>query len=174
MAWNRSRAASTSCCMPLARPWRRSRNCFRAARRPPSFRWKAWAIERGIDNTRRFHAAQLPPALRLETSPGVICERLSVPIGAVGLYVPAGSAPLPSTAMMLAVPATLAACPVKLMCTAPESAGAANPAVLVAARKTGVEGIFKVGGAQAIAAMADATESLPNGDKVFGPGTPYL
>jgi histidinol dehydrogenase len=132
------------------------------------------AIERAIDNIRRFHAAQLPPALRLETSPGVICERLSVPIRAVGLYVPAGSAPLPSTAMMLAVPATLAACPVKLMCTAPNRTGAANPAVLVAARKAGVEEIFKVGGAQAIAAMAYGSESIPKCDKVFGPGNAYV
>jgi histidinol dehydrogenase len=132
------------------------------------------AIERAVDNIRRFHAAQLPPALRLETSPGVICERLSVPIRAVGLYVPAGSAPLPSTAMMLAVPATLAACPVKLMCTAPASTGAANPAVLVAARKAGVEAIFKVGGAQAIAAMAYGSESIPKCDKVFGPGNAYV
>ena len=132
------------------------------------------AIERAIDNIRRFHAAQLPPALRLETSPGVICERLSVPIRAVGLYVPAGSAPLPSTAMMLAVPATLAACPVKLMCTAPQSTGAANPAVLVAARKSGVDAIFKVGGAQAIAAMAYGSESIPKCHKVFGPGNAYV
>jgi len=132
------------------------------------------AIERAIDNIRRFHAAQWPPALRLETSPGVICERLSVPIRAVGLYVPAGSAPLPSTAMMLAVPATLAACPVKLMCTPPESTGTANPAVLVAARKAGVEEIFKVGGAQAIAAMAYGSESIPKCDKVFGPGNAYV
>jgi histidinol dehydrogenase len=132
------------------------------------------AIERAIDNIRRFHAAQAPPELRLETSPGVICERLSVPIRAVGLYVPAGSAPLPSTAMMLAVPATLAACPVKLMCTPPESTGAANPAVLVAARKAGVEEIFKVGGAQAIAAMAYGSESIAKCDKVFGPGNAYV
>jgi histidinol dehydrogenase len=132
------------------------------------------AIERAIDNIRRFHAAQLPPALRLETSPGVICERLSVPIGAVGLYVPAGSAPLPSTAMMLAVPATLAACPVKLMCTAPKPSGAANPAILVAARKAGVDAIFKVGGAQAIAAMAYGSESIPKCDKIFGPGNAYV
>jgi histidinol dehydrogenase len=132
------------------------------------------AIERAIENIRRFHAAQMPPALRLETSPGVICERLSVPIRAVGLYVPAGSAPLPSTAMMLAVPATLAACPVKLMCTAPGSTGAANPAVLVAARRAGVEDIFKVGGAQAIAAMAYGSESIPKCDKVFGPGNAYV
>jgi histidinol dehydrogenase len=132
------------------------------------------AIERAIENVRRFHAAQSSPPLRVETSPGVICERFSVPIRAVGLYVPAGSAPLPSTAIMLAVPAALAQCPVKLMCTAPDRAGSANPAVLVAARKAGVEQVFKVGGAQAIAAMAYGSESIPKCDKVFGPGNAYV
>jgi histidinol dehydrogenase len=132
------------------------------------------AIDRAIDNVRRFHAAQSPLPLRVETSPGVICERFSVPIRAVGLYVPAGSAPLPSTAIMLAVPAALAQCPVRVMCTAPDRAGSANPAVLVAARKAGVEQIFKVGGAQAIAAMAYGSESIPKCDKVFGPGNAYV
>jgi histidinol dehydrogenase len=132
------------------------------------------AIERAIDNVRRFHAAQTSPPLRVETSPGVICERFSVPIRAVGLYVPAGSAPLPSTAIMLAVPAALAQCPVKLICTPPNRAGGANPAVLVAARKSGVEQIFKVGGAQAIAAMAYGSQSIPKCDKVFGPGNAYV
>ncbi|HEX3395315.1 MAG TPA: histidinol dehydrogenase [Steroidobacteraceae bacterium] len=132
------------------------------------------AIERAIANIRRFHAAQLPAPLCVETSPGVLCERISVPIRAVGLYVPAGSAPLPSTAMMLAVPAALAACPVRLMCTAPNRSGAAHPAVLVAARKAGVEAIFKVGGAQAIAAMAYGSETIPKCDKVFGPGNAYV
>jgi histidinol dehydrogenase len=132
------------------------------------------AIEHAIDNVRRFHAAQASPPLRVETSPGVICERFSVPIRAVGLYVPAGSAPLPSTAIMLAVPAALAQCPVKLMCTAPNRAGSANPAILVAARKTGVERIFKVGGAQAIAALAYGSESIPKCDKIFGPGNVYV
>ena len=132
------------------------------------------AIERAIDNVRRFHAAQTSPQLRVETAPGVICERFSVPIRAVGLYVPAGSAPLPSTAIMLAVPAALAQCPVKLMCSAPNRAGNASPAVLVAARKAGVEQIFKVGGAQAIAAMAYGSESIAKCDKVFGPGNAYV
>jgi histidinol dehydrogenase len=132
------------------------------------------AIERAIGNVRRFHAAQVAPPLRVETSPGVLCERFSVPIRAVGLYVPAGSAPLPSTAIMLAVPAALAECPVKLMCTAPNRAGNADAAVLVAARKAGVEQIFKVGGAQAVAAMAYGTESIPKCDKVFGPGNAYV
>ena len=132
------------------------------------------AIDRAIDNVRRFHAAQASPPLRVETAPGVICERFSVPIRAVGLYVPAGSAPLPSTAIMLAVPAALAQCPVKLMCSAPNRAGNASPAVLVAARKAGVEQIFKVGGAQAIAAMAYGSESIAKCDKVFGPGNAYV
>ena len=132
------------------------------------------AIERAIDNVRRFHAAQASLPLRVETAPGVICERFSVPIRAVGLYVPAGSAPLPSTAIMLAVPAALAQCPVKLMCTAPNRAGHANPAVLIAARRAGVEQVFKVGGAQAIAAMAYGSESIAKCDKVFGPGNAYV
>jgi len=132
------------------------------------------AIDRAIDNVRRFHAAQASPPLRMETAPGVICERFSVPIRAVGLYVPAGSAPLPSTAIMLAVPAALAQCPVTLMCSAPNRAGNASPAVLVAARKAGVEQIFKVGGAQAIAAMAYGSESIAKCDKVFGPGNAYV
>jgi histidinol dehydrogenase len=132
------------------------------------------AIERAIANVRCFHAAQAAPPLRVETSAGVICERLSVPIRAVGLYVPAGSAPLPSTAIMLAVPAALARCPVKVLCTAPGRSGGANPAVLVAARTAGVEQIFKVGGAQAIAAMAYGSASIPKCDKVFGPGNAYV
>ena len=132
------------------------------------------AIERAIDNVRSFHAAQASPPLRIETSPGVICERFSVPIRAVGLYVPAGSAPLPSTAIMLAVPAALAHCPVKLMCTAPNRAGSADPTVVVAARKSGVEQIFKVGGAQAVAAMAYGSESIAKCDKVFGPGNAFV
>ena len=132
------------------------------------------AIERAIVNIRRFHAAQAAAPIRLETSPGVLCERFSVPIRAVGLYVPAGSAPLPSTAVMLAVPAGLAQCPVKVMCTPPNRDGAADPAVLVAARKAGVQRIFKVGGAQAIAAMAYGTASIPKCDKVFGPGNAYV
>jgi histidinol dehydrogenase len=132
------------------------------------------AIARAIANVRCFHAAQAAPPLRVETSAGVLCERLSVPIRAVGLYVPAGSAPLPSTAIMLAVPAALAQCPVKVLCSAPNRAGAANPAVLVAARAAGIEQIFKVGGAQAIAAMAYGSASIPKCDKVFGPGNAYV
>jgi histidinol dehydrogenase len=103
----------------------------------------------------------------------VVCERISVPIRAVGLYVPAGSAPLPSTAIMLAVPAAIAGCPVRIMCTPPTPSGGADPAVLVAARKAGVEQVFKVGGAQAIAAMAYGTPaSIRSATRCFGPATP--
>jgi histidinol dehydrogenase len=132
------------------------------------------AIERAISTVRLFHAAQAPKALRVETAPGVVCERISVPIRAVGLYVPAGSAPLPSTAIMLGVPAAIAACPVRIMCTPPARNGAADRAVLVAARKSGIDQVFKVGGAQAIAAMAYGTATIPKCDKVFGPGNAYV
>jgi histidinol dehydrogenase len=132
------------------------------------------AIERAIDNVRRFHAAQGAPPLRVETAPGVVCERISIPIRAVGLYVPAGSAPLPSTAVMLAVPAAIAGCPMRVLCTPPTANGAADPAVLIAARKSGVEQVFKAGGAQAIAAMAYGTATIPKCDKIFGPGNAYV
>jgi histidinol dehydrogenase len=132
------------------------------------------AIETAIATVRSFHAAQVSAPLRVETAPGVLCERYSVPVRAVGLYVPSGSAPLPSTAIMLAVPAAIAGCPVRVMCTAPSRNGAANPAVLVAARKAGIEQVFKVGGAQAIAAMAYGTATIPKCDKVFGPGNAWV
>jgi len=132
------------------------------------------AIERAISTIHRFHAAQVPAPLRVETAPGVNCERISVPIRAVGLYVPAGVAPLPSTAIMLAVPAGIAGCPVRIMCTAPTRHGSADPAVLVAARKAGIEQVFKVGGAQAIAAMAYGTDTVPKCDKIFGPGNAWV
>jgi histidinol dehydrogenase len=132
------------------------------------------AIERALEAIRVFHAAQASVPIRINTARGVLCERFSVPIRAVGLYVPAGSAPLPSTALMLAVPAAIAACPVRIMCTPPSAQGAADPAVLVAARKAGVTQVFKAGGAQAIAAMAYGTASIPKCDKVFGPGNAWV
>lgn len=132
------------------------------------------AIEKAISTVHRFHAAQIPAPLRVETAPGVVCERRSVAIRAVGLYVPAGSAPLPSTAIMLAVPAAIAACPVRILCTAPARDGGANPAILVAARKAGIEQVYKVGGAQAVAAMAYGTSSVPKCDKIFGPGNAWV
>jgi len=132
------------------------------------------AIARAISTVKKFHAAQAPQPLRVETAPGVICERISVPIRAVGLYVPAGSAPLPSTALMLAVPAAIAGCPVRVLCTPPNDSGNADPAVLVAARQAGVDTVFKVGGAQAIAAMAYGTATVPKCDKIFGPGNAFV
>jgi histidinol dehydrogenase len=132
------------------------------------------AIETAISTVHRFHAAQMPAPLRVETAPGVVCERRSLPIRAVGLYVPAGSAPLPSTAIMLAVPAGIAGCPVRALCTPPAPGGGANPAVLVAARKAGVDRVYKVGGAQAVAAMAYGTASVPKCDKIFGPGNAWV
>ena len=129
------------------------------------------AIETAIDNVRRFHAAQLGAPIDMEVVPGVRCERLFRPIPAVGLYVPAGSAPLPSTVIMVAVPAQLAGCPQRVLCTPPAASGEANAAVLVAARRCGVEQVFKAGGAQAVAAMAYGTASIPKVDKIFGPGT---
>ncbi|MEP6883180.1 MAG: histidinol dehydrogenase [Gammaproteobacteria bacterium] len=132
------------------------------------------AIERAIATVRQFHAAQRPTPLRVETAPGVVCERFSVPVRAVGLYVPAGVAPLPSTAIMLAVPAGIAACPVRVMCTPPNRDGAADPAVLVAARRSAIDQVFKVGGAQAIAAMAYGTATVPKCDKIFGPGNAFV
>ncbi len=129
------------------------------------------AIETAIDNVRRFHAAQLSAPLSMEVMPGVTCERIFRPIPAVGLYVPAGSAPLPSTVIMVAVPAALAACPERVLCTPPAADGSANAAVLVAARRCGVTRVFKAGGAQAIAAMAYGTASITKVDKIYGPGT---
>jgi histidinol dehydrogenase len=132
------------------------------------------AIDTALSTVHSFHAAQLPLPLRVETAPGVVCERISVPVRAVGLYVPAGVAPLPSTAIMLAVPAAIAGCPLRVMCTAPSRDGSANAAVLTVARKAGVERVFKVGGAQAIAAMAYGTASIPKCDKLFGPGNDWV
>lgn len=132
------------------------------------------ALDLAIDNVRQFHIAQLPSAIRVETMPGVLCERYSHAIDAVGLYVPAGTAPLPSAAIMMAVPADIAGCQTKILCTPPRPDGEADPAVLVAASRAGVREIYKVGGAQAIAAMAYGTESIPKVSKIFGPGNAWV
>ncbi|MFO1408755.1 MAG: histidinol dehydrogenase [Steroidobacteraceae bacterium] len=132
------------------------------------------ALGTAIDNVTAFHAPQLPAPLSLETQPGVRCERLLRPIRAVGLYVPAGSAPLPSTVIMLAVPARIAGCPTRVLCTPPQRDGRANAAVLVAARLCGIDTVFKAGGAQAIAALAYGTASIPKVDKIFGPGNAWV
>jgi len=132
------------------------------------------ALDLAIANVRRFHEAQVPVSLSIETMPGVRCERVSHPVDAVGLYVPAGTAPLPSAAVMLAVPAVLAGCPTIIMCTPPRADGSADPAVLTAARRAGVTDVFKIGGAQAIAAMAYGTQTVPGVDKLFGPGNAWV
>ena len=132
------------------------------------------ALERAIDNVDRFHAAQQLPPLSLQISPGVRCERVVRAINAVGLYVPAGSAPLPSAVIMLAVPARLAGCPQRVLCTPPTHAAGANPAVLVAAQLCGIDTVFKVGGAQAIAALAYGSATVPKVDKIFGPGNAWV
>jgi histidinol dehydrogenase len=132
------------------------------------------AIDLAIRNVRRFHEQQRPAPLLVETMPGVVCERVSHALDAVGLYVPAGTAPLPSAAIMLAVPAMIAGCPTQILCTPPRPDGSADPAVLVAATRAGVVDIYKIGGAQAIAAMAYGTESVPKVCKVFGPGNAWV
>lgn len=132
------------------------------------------AIQLSIDNVRRFHAARPATDYEIETMPGIRCQRMAQPIDAVGLYVPAGSAPLPSTAVMLAVPAAIAGCPRCVLCTPPRPDGKADAAVLVAARRAGVAEVYKVGGAQAIAAMAYGTESIARVDKIFGPGNAWV
>ena len=121
-----------------------------------------------------FHRAGMAQPYAVETAAGVVCERVIRPIRRVGLYVPAGSAPLPSTALMLGIPAQLAGCSEVLMCTPPRKDGSADPAVLVAARLTGVSRVLKLGGAQAIAAMAFGTASIGKCDKLFGPGNSYV
>lgn len=132
------------------------------------------AIDLAINNVRIFHHAQMNTDIRVETMQGVVCERVSHPIDAVGLYVPAGTAPLPSAAIMLAVPADIAGCPVRILCTPPRPDGDADPAVLVAASRAGVREIYKVGGAQAVAAMAYGTETVPKVAKIFGPGNSWV
>ncbi len=132
------------------------------------------AIAAAEANIRRFHEAQLTAAIRVETAPGVVCERLTRPIASVGLYVPAGSAPLPSTALMLAVPARLAGSSTQVLCSPPQADGTVNAAVLYVARLCGLENVYKLGGAQAIAAMAYGTETVPKVDKLFGPGNTWV
>ena len=132
------------------------------------------AIRAAAANISAFHRAQLPEPLSVETTPGVTCERLIRPIASVGLYVPAGSAPLPSTALMLGVPASLAGCPTRVLCSPPRTDGRVDPAVLYAAGVCGISTVVRAGGAQAIAAMAYGTETVPRVDKLFGPGNAWV
>ncbi|HEY4529511.1 MAG TPA: histidinol dehydrogenase [Luteimonas sp.] len=121
-----------------------------------------------------FHRAGMQPDYALDTAPGVRCARMARPIRRVGLYVPAGSAPLPSTVLMLGVPARLAGCGDVVMCTPPRADGRVDPVVLAAARLCGIDRVYRIGGAQAIAAMACGTASVPACDKLFGPGNAWV
>ena len=125
-------------------------------------------------NIETFHVSQVRPEQIVETSPGVRCWRKSTPIDKVGLYVPGGSAPLFSTLLMLGVPAQLAGCEEIIVCTPPTENGSVDDTILYIAHELGIKQVFKVGGAQAIAAMAFGTETIPNVYKIFGPGNQYV
>ena len=131
------------------------------------------AIEAASANIRKFHEAQLPKPLEVETTKGVKCYQRPVPIQRVGLYIPGGTAPLFSTVLMLAIPAKVAGCPELILCT-PAREGKVSSEVLYAAQQCGIDRVFKIGGAQAVAAMAFGTESVPKVDKIFGPGNQYV
>ena len=132
------------------------------------------AMGEAIERIDAFHRAGMSADVAIETAPGLRVERVSRPIGRAGLYAPAGSAPLPSTVLMLAIPARLAGCREVVLCTPPRADGTCDPVVLCAARQCGEHRVFKVGGAQAIAAMAYGTESVPRCDKLFGPGNAWV
>jgi histidinol dehydrogenase len=125
-------------------------------------------------NIEKFHTAQKQELPRVETNPGVVCWQKAVPIEKVGLYIPGGTAPLFSTVLMLALPAKIAGCQEIILCSPPNQAGKIHPAILFAAETAGVDKIFKIGGVQAIGAMAYGTETVPKVYKIFGPGNQYV
>ncbi len=132
------------------------------------------AIQVAKENIEKFHSAQRTEPLSVETMPGVRCERRSVPIERVGLYIPGGTAPLFSSVLMLGVPAAIAGCREVILCTPPNRKGRVHPAILYTADLVGIRKIFRVGGAQAVAAMAYGTESIPAVYKIVGPGNQYV
>ena len=132
------------------------------------------AIDVAVANISAFHRAQVPHEVRVETASGVTCIQRPVPIRRVGLYIPGGTAPLFSTVLMLALPASIAGCGEVVMCTPTNRSGRVAAEVLYAARRCGVGAVYKTGGAQAVAAMAYGTESIPKVDKIFGPGNRYV
>ena len=132
------------------------------------------AIEVAVKNISAFHRAQLPKELKVITQEGVECVQRPVAIRRVGLYIPGGTAPLFSTVLMLALPAEIAGCGEIILCTPTDKQGRVAAEVLYAARRCGVTNVYKAGGAQAIAAMAYGTESIPKVDKIFGPGNRYV
>ncbi|MBR1838672.1 MAG: histidinol dehydrogenase [Bacteroidaceae bacterium] len=138
---------------------------------PPSL---CEAIRLAHHNITAFHAAQRFSPITVETQTGIVCQQRAVPIERVGLYIPGGTAPLFSTVLMLAIPATIAGCSEIVLCTPPSPDGSINAAIRFAAHLCGVTKVFSVGGAQAIAAMAYGTESIPRVDKIFGPGNQYV
>ncbi|MGM0620579.1 MAG: histidinol dehydrogenase [Bacteroidota bacterium] len=132
------------------------------------------AIKLASSNIEKFHAAQKPEIRKIETVPGVTCWQKAVAIEKVGLYIPGGTAPLFSTVLMLAIPARIAGCKEITLCTPPGKDGKIHPAILYAAKISGVKNIFKLGGVQAIGAMAYGTESVPKVNKIFGPGNQFV
>ena len=132
------------------------------------------AIDKASENIYRFHREQFAMELEVETMNGVICKRVAKPIERVGLYIPGGTAPLPSTTMMLGIPAMIAGCKTIVIATPPDKDGNVPESVLYIAQKIGAKTVVKAGGAQAIAAMAYGTESIPKVDKIFGPGNQYV
>lgn len=132
------------------------------------------AIQLAAKNIEKFHAHQQHQEPVVETQPGVQCWRKSIGIEKVGLYIPGGTAPLFSTVLMLAIPAKIAGCKEVVLCSPPNKQGHIHPAILYAAQLTGVHRVFKVGGAQAIAAMTFGTETIPQVYKIFGPGNQYV
>lgn len=132
------------------------------------------SINVAIKNITFFHNAQLPKSIEVETLPGVRCWQKPVPITKVGLYIPGGTAPLFSTILMLAIPATIAGCQEIILCSPPGETGKLNPVIVYTAHRIGISKIFKVGGVQAIGAMAYGTESIPKVYKIFGPGNQYV
>jgi histidinol dehydrogenase len=132
------------------------------------------AIQLAAKNIRCFHEAQVNAPVTIETMPGVRCWRKTVGIDKVGLYIPGGSAPLFSTVLMLGIPAVIAGCKEIILCTPPSKDGSVNPAILYAASVVGITRIYKIGGVQAIAAMAYGTETVPQVYKIFGPGNQYV
>lgn len=132
------------------------------------------AIQLAHDNIERFHRAQQFHGEKIQTKPGVLCWQKSVAIERVGLYIPGGTAPLFSTVLMLATPAKIAGCKDIILCSPPNREGKLHPAILVSARIAGVDRIYKIGGVQAIGAMAYGTESVPKVSKIFGPGNQFV
>ena len=132
------------------------------------------AIVLAAKNIRSFHEAQVSEPVKIETMPGVSCWRKSVGIDKVGLYIPGGSAPLFSTVLMLGIPAVIAGCKEIVLCTPPAKDGSVHPAILYAASTVGITAMYKIGGVQAIGAMAYGTETVPQVSKIFGPGNQYV